>query len=453
MNRYFLKIKSFFLNFKRIRPHMIMAFLSKKEKIVLLVLSVSLLICLGFLIRQHYRDTKLIPQYGGTLIEGVVSLNNTDLDDAIARLSKSGLMRYGENGAIVPDIASSYQIEDAGKKYTFTLKDGFDSNKLLLEIGDKKSEIWPGVTIETPQPNLFVFHLPQAYSPFLSLTTLPIFNAGPYELSKKESNVLHFKARTNYQFNKPYLNQIIVRIYPDEQGLIKALRKGEIMAAGSTDEAVKNNKVSGMDLLQFSLPRYRMMFFNMAQVADVNVRQKIKNNEPVTYPTPLSLVTNEDPVNMQLADQEKARLEKIGLQINLTIVSDLELKKEILPAKNYHLLIYGIDYGVDPDPYPFWHSSQIETGSNLSNYYNNQVNKLLEQARLETDSAKRQGIYQQFQEIFDKEVPAIVLNQDIFYYQVSKKVSGMRIYQNNKLPTDRFYAINEWYIKNRRVKK
>ncbi len=451
----FSKIKSLFPHPKRINFQKIPSLLTPRERALLFLLLIGFLVAFVFWFGKYRAQFKKIPAFGGTLIEGIVAENSQELDKNTARLSKAGLMKFDESGQIVGDIASAYQIEDSGKKYIFILRDKFDSAQLISSLSEKKSELWPGIEISAPAKNLLVFQLSEPYSPFLSSTTQPLYEAGPYELVKKETTILHYKVRADYHLNKPNISEIIIHVYSDKQSLVKALRQGEIMSAGSTDESLKNVNVSIVNLSQITLPQYRMLFFNLekAPLSDLVIRQKIKNGEEANSDIILELVTNEDPENINLATEQKEKLESLGLKVNLSIVSDLELKKEILPNKNYDILVYGIDYGTDPDPYPFWHSSQIETGSNLSNFASSEADKLLEEGRIETDPGKRAQIYANFQEIFNREIPAIVLKQEILYYQISKKIMGVTIYPNFVSPTDRFYTLNEWYIKTKKLKK
>lgn len=451
----FPKIKSLFSQPKRINFRKIPSLLSDRERALLILLVIGLLVVCGFWYKKYRREFKSVPASGGTLIEGIVAENSQQADVSVARLSRAGLMSYDAAGQLVGDMAISYQIEDAGKKYTFTLRDKFDATKLMTVLNEKKSELWPGIEISAPAKNSLVFQLSESYSPFLASTTSPLFDTGPYEQVKKEATFLEYKIRANYHLSKPNINEVMVRIYPDISSLVKALRQGEIMAAGDTSVNLKDAKVSNMNSFQMILPKYRILFFNLkrASLSDISIRQKIKNGEAIAGPVTLEMVTNEDSGNIGLAGLQKQRLEGLGLQINLSIVSDLELKKDILPSKNYDLLVYGIDYGTDPDPYPFWHSSQIESGSNLSNFSNRDADKIMEEARIETDPAKRAEKFAKFQEIFNREIPAIVLKQEVFYYHVSKKVMGVSIYPSSFSLSDHFYTLNQWYIKTKKVKK
>src|SRR5207245_6226409 len=71
------------------------------------------------------------PAYGGTYVEGVAGvpqylnpvIASTDVDEDVARLAFSGLTRYDQTGAIVPDLAATFRTESDGKVWTFDIRD------------------------------------------------------------------------------------------------------------------------------------------------------------------------------------------------------------------------------------------------------------------------------------------------------------------------------------------
>ena len=105
----------------------------------------------------------------------------------------------------------------------------------------------------------------------------------------------------------------------------------------------------------------------------------------------------------------------------------------------------------DPNPFPQWHSSQVETGGqNYSGWQNPEADRLMEEARKMTDTAKRAELYRQFQSIFAEELPALFLYHPIYTYGVSRRVNNVQIGALNT-PAERFATFPEWYIDLRRV--
>jgi len=138
---------------------------------------------------------------------------------------------------------------------------------------------------------------------------------------------------------------------------------------------------------------------------------------------------------------------QIGIKTEIEILSISQIQNKIIKPRNFDALFYGQITGADPDPYPFWHSSQTnEDGYNIANFINKDVDQLLEDARLISDIAERQKKYKKFQEIISEEIPAIFIYSPVYTYMQDKKIKGFNI-KNIFYPSDRFANINEWYLK------
>ncbi|MDO9399782.1 MAG: ABC transporter substrate-binding protein [bacterium] len=131
----------------------------------------------------------------------------------------------------------------------------------------------------------------------------------------------------------------------------------------------------------------------------------------------------------------------------VNLVSSNKIQSEIIGQRSFSALLYSELVGADPDPYAFWHSSQIgQSGLNISDYANKEVDKLLEDARLINDVNARREKYVKFQEIISEDVPAIFLYSPSYTYVQSKQIKGFAV-KNILMPYDRFANIDEWYIK------
>ncbi|MDP2736664.1 MAG: ABC transporter substrate-binding protein [bacterium] len=136
----------------------------------------------------------------------------------------------------------------------------------------------------------------------------------------------------------------------------------------------------------------------------------------------------------------------ISVKTEVNLVPANQIQVDVIKSRNFDALIYGAITGADPDPYAFWHSSQIgQAGLNIADYANKEVDKLLEDGRLSSDINSRQEKYKKFQEMIAEDEPAIFLYSPNYTYVQSKKIKGFNI-KSIILPSDRFGNIGEWYI-------
>lgn len=136
----------------------------------------------------------------------------------------------------------------------------------------------------------------------------------------------------------------------------------------------------------------------------------------------------------------------INVKTEVNLVPANQIQVDVIKSRKFDALLYGEITGADPDPYAFWHSSQIgQSGLNIADYTNKEVDKLLEDGRLSSDVKARQEKYKKFQEIIAEDEPAIFLYSPNYTYIQSKKIKGFNI-KSIILPSDRFSDIDRWYI-------
>ena len=139
--------------FKKIKSKikLIPKVLSKKERYViflLLILMAGAVISIPF--TTYNRFTTAQAEYGGSFTEGVIGeprhinplLSQTnDADRDLVSLIYSGLLKYNENGKLIPALAKSYEISSDGLNYTIYLKDNVlwhDGQKLTADDYDNR---------------------------------------------------------------------------------------------------------------------------------------------------------------------------------------------------------------------------------------------------------------------------------------------------------------------------
>jgi len=423
--------------------------LSKVDKIILILSTIIIITSLFFVWREAWiKTTHEAPAIGGTYIEGIVG-EPKDLDKFLTRLTGAGLTRVAVDGSIQSDLAESWEIQDDGRTYQFKLRSGFSSADLANQIETKN--VLSGIEVGTPADNLMTFKFKQPYSPFLYTSTEPFFSYGPYQITKEEKNAVTLEASPSYWQGKPYINKIIIRLYPNVAELEKAAKNNDIMGY-LTDSETDWSKDS--TTYQMKLPRELDLFFNLSKdpLKDVNVRKNLKDTKPLGSGINLILATSENTKNVAAAEEIKEKWKALNANIEIKKYDNVTLQKDIIPNRNYDLLLYGLDYGADPDPYPFWHSSQVGTaGMNLSNFSDKKADKLLEDARQTYDTNIRNQKYDEFRKILDDQVPYMTIKQESLYYTISNKIKSVtKIY--GFAEGDRFINVNQWYIKSKREK-
>ena len=273
-----------------------------------------------------------IPTRGGTYREGVVGqpafinplysvLNDTDRD--LVSLIFSGLMKYDQNGHIVPDLAQEYTISDNGKIYEFTLR-----KNLLWQDGQPltaKDVVFTIKTIQNPacqSPlraswfNIRVeqiddlrvrFILSQPYPNFLETATTKIIpqhiwektpakslalatsspylivGSGPFKFENIENDrgqVKTLRLKNNpfyYLPHRPYISHLIFSFFPDQSSLIKAASLKQIDGFLLPPSVVFDNH-NKFNLYKLEIPQYFSVFFNPDQsnlLAQTSIRKAL----------------------------------------------------------------------------------------------------------------------------------------------------------------------------------
>lgn len=160
-------------------------------------------------------------------------------------------------------------------------------------------------------------------------------------------------------------------------------------------------------------------------------------------------------INLVTADTEEYRhtaelvagfWQELGIKVTIEYVNPKTIEKDILKTRKYDVLLYGIILGDNPDPYPFWHSSQVKyPGVNLSQYTNRFVDTQIEKIRTVTSDEEMKKAYNEFNRLLSNDRPAIFLYSPLYRYMISTGVKGISLKQIYH-PSDRFVGVHKWYI-------
>lgn len=132
------------------------------------------------------------------------------------------------------------------------------------------------------------------------------------------------------------------------------------------------------------------------------------------------------PTTTQLAQLVKDQLAKANITMNIT---QLEFTKIVDDQSkgNFQAALVGWSGRIDPDGNIY---NQFRTGGSLNDpkYSNKAVDDLLNQARSETDQAKRKELYQQVQKQIVEDAPFVFYRFNPAFMLARPNVQGMQLY-------------------------
>ncbi len=310
-------------------------FLNPREKLILKIASLVLFLSLVYLgVRFYQQHRVLLPKVGGTYVEGVVGYpqvinplyaSNRDVDADLSRLVYSSLFHYDESGRLITDLATTWKIEDGGKSYLITIREGvkwhsgedlsvedvlFTFN--LIKDPEFRSPLrnsLNGVVLEKVDEQTIKFTLAEPYADFLSLLTFGILpqnawemilpeaaalselnlkpiGSGPYKfeaLIKSKGGEIkeyHLVANPDYYGVRPYIEKIIFKFFPDYIELVRALNANEIDGASYVPDDLKKDLLAkhSLSIHNLRLPQIDAIFFNQEKnkaLSDLKVRQAL----------------------------------------------------------------------------------------------------------------------------------------------------------------------------------
>ncbi len=167
----------------------------------------------------------------------------------------------------------------------------------------------------------------------------------------------------------------------------------------------------------------------------------------------LTIVTNDSLANSKAAELLSNQWKSLNVKINLSVLPGKQLSETVIKPRNFDVLIFPEKFGADPDPFPFWHSSQIkDPGFNLTGFADPLVDKLIIEARTTTDKKIREQKLAQFNDIIMSQAPVILLDQTEFIYAVDSRIKNLDLKVLYD-PSMRFESIQNWYVAEKRVWK
>ena len=446
------------------------------EKVLLFVFAVLLFgSTLGILGGLNSMLVSDIPAHGGSHTEGIIGfprfinplLATTDADRDLSMLVYSGLLKARPDGSLAPDLAQRFEVSEDGLTYHFFIRDDavfhdgtpVTADDVLFTVSraqdpalkSPRRASWDGVAVEKVSEKEVVFTLTRPYAPFLENATLGILpshlwkeveieqfpfsqlnteaiGSGPYRITDIKRNKSGVPERytlssfAHYTLGEPYIEEITLSFYSNEDDLIAALKNGDVESVNSIAPA-KAAALTGYTIKTVPLPRTFGIFFNQNQapaLANIEVRKalslatdrerivrEVLNGYGIAINTPIppgliarekvSVVPEQDleeaqavlerngwvrneetgiwsskddgPLSVSISTSNVPELKAaaqivmenwlaLGADVHLQIFEPSDLNVNSIRPRKYDALLFGEIIGRTLDLFAFWHSSQ-----------------------------------------------------------------------------------------------
>lgn len=155
------------------------------------------------------------------------------------------------------------------------------------------------------------------------------------------------------------------------------------------------------------------------------------------------------PEFITVAETLAAQWNAIGAQATVTKVDDTVFESSVLKNRSYDILLAGAQYGVFPDPYPFWHSSQApHPGLNVSQLISKGADDAVATIRATADVNARATAFNALATAIEEPRAAVFLYQSTVPMAFPSGLKNAEV-PLLSIPADRFADVQEWYLKTR----
>ena len=161
-------------------------------------------------------------------------------------------------------------------------------------------------------------------------------------------------------------------------------------------------------------------------------------------------VADDDSRMLPLAERLQSDWQAVGISVTLQPLLAQNVA-QTLNQRAFEIFLIELDTPFpDPDPYAFWHSSQVEApGRNFAGFNHAEADDVLLRARQThpTEGQEtRKELYGSFQSIFAEEQPAIVIAYPLYNYLIADRgLAGIQIPPLLVNASDRFLTVRDWY--------
>ncbi|MGB6839225.1 MAG: ABC transporter substrate-binding protein [Microgenomates group bacterium] len=402
----------------------------------------------------------IAPNFLGKSLEkiGITGRYHADnLPGFILEMAGDGLTKLNENGIAEPSLASSWETPDRGKTWIFHLSENIfwqDGKEVTSET--VKYE-FSDVELEIPDDKTLIFKLQSPFSPFPTVVSKPTFRKGLLGTGEWEA--------TKVRVAGGYVQELILvnaekdkkiyKFYPTEERAKLAYKLGQVdillnvfnpapLDSWKTTNVITETNTGQIVSIFFNVQDKLLSEKSLRQALTYAIDKKTFDGERAFGPISPNCWAHNPQVKSYLYDAAKAKNiiddlpeeQKEDLSIKLVTTPILLPVAEKIASywdeigvktilqvssgipNDYQALLAVLDIPKDPDQYSIWHSTQIAT--NISNYQNPRIDKLLEDGRVELELEERRKLYLDFQRFLVEDSPAAFLYHPTSYKIIRK---------------------------------
>jgi len=196
-------------------------------------------------------------------------------------------------------------------------------------------------------------------------------------------------------------------------------------------------------------PQQALDILNRAGWRRTTTEEPLRNAQGI--PLAFTLMASNDEQDLAVAREIVRQWARVGVSTTVQAVPSLALSG-LLESRSYEAALVHLILPGDPDPYTLWHETQAlpGQGQNYTGFQNRRISEIIEQARITVNPAQRLALYQEYQQLFMAEVPALPLYVPVYTYAIDVRVNGDQMGPLMRTG-DRFRTIADWYVLQRRV--
>lgn len=454
-----------FLKRKRLIFWLFRAYIKKWSRTILICIGIGLLISILLFLSKDFVLSKIpLSKTENIGISGIFLRSDlpNNLPDVVQSKLSRGLTKVDSHGNVLPDLASHWDIKDDGKTYIFYLRPNQHFADGSPVVAKSIHYNFADLTVEYPASSVIVFRLKEKYSPFLvTLADRKVFKkdyvgVSDYKITKIDADTYQLHSLTLFSAKD---KKVIRYVFKDTQDEVKSAyvlgEVNEIVDIASL-EYPKTSSLGGFKnsnvIRKINLDKIVTVFFNNLDptLSDKKLRKalaySISNSFPegqrtytpyrkdywfddnsVAYKKDLGLAKDElngsgasNSGKLTITLKTLPQYEDLATLIArdwkaLGITTKIETVDTI--PSFYQAFLADLNTAKDPDQYTLWHSG---APSNITNYKNLRIDKLLEDGRRIYNKSERKQIYDDFQKYLIDDMPAAFLYFPYTYDLVRK---------------------------------